>query len=193
MPLVTRLLPVPKISYSFYLLHLVVMYALAQAFVGLVFLPKFGGIVPTLLLTICTFGFTTSLAWFSHTAVERPYPAWKDIRIGKRRQGVRLFGYWRALMDRQLGAPVLPLGWRHRSSTAESADGRNVRFGSKAVIRPRASPMSALRQKRTFAALRRRPPLRVPSQLPLGDGAARKSTSFCIPGPIRPTNTPIFL
>lgn len=67
-----------RVSYSLYLLHLAVMYALAQAFVSLGFLPKFGGIVPILLLTICTMGFTTFLAWMSYTAVELPF-----IRLGK--------------------------------------------------------------------------------------------------------------
>jgi peptidoglycan/LPS O-acetylase OafA/YrhL len=67
-----------RVSYSLYLLHLAVMYVLAQAFVSLGILPKSGGIVPMLLLTICTAGFTTSLAWLSYTAIELPF-----IRLGR--------------------------------------------------------------------------------------------------------------
>jgi peptidoglycan/LPS O-acetylase OafA/YrhL len=67
-----------RVSYSLYLLHLAVMYALAETFAGLGILPKFGGIVAILLLTICTVGFTTSLAWLSYAAIELPF-----IRLGR--------------------------------------------------------------------------------------------------------------
>jgi peptidoglycan/LPS O-acetylase OafA/YrhL len=67
-----------RVSYSFYLLHLAVMYVLAQAFVSLGVVPKLGGVLPALLLMACTVGFTAPLAWLSYTAIELPF-----IRLGK--------------------------------------------------------------------------------------------------------------
>ena len=60
-----------KISYSLYLLHLAIIYALMQLLACLGFL-KVGGLLPTASLTVGTLVFTTIAASMSYTFVELP-------------------------------------------------------------------------------------------------------------------------
>ncbi|MGC8491049.1 MAG: acyltransferase family protein [Syntrophobacteraceae bacterium] len=66
-----------RISYSVYLVHLAVVYALVQVFVGFG-LQNPGGCFPQVLLAVATIGVTTPLAWACYVGVEVP-----TLRYGK--------------------------------------------------------------------------------------------------------------